>query len=87
MEERKRAGVEEMSGENGGQCTIEGVGAGENNFFCVFLKKKFVFCLEVEIISYLCIRKKFSKTGNFCEVENEKVFQNGKLLKREEIMN
>jgi hypothetical protein len=87
MEERKREGVKCKSGENGGQCTIEGIGAWENNFFYVFLKKKFVFCLEVEIISYLCIRKKFSKTGNFYEGENEKVFRFGKLLKREKNAN
>jgi len=36
------------------------------------------------IISYLCIRKKFSKTGNFWRGRNKKVSRFGKLLEREE---
>jgi len=49
----------------GVKCTNDGVGEWKNNFFLVFLKKKSYYCLEVKIISYLCIRKKFPKTGNF----------------------
>jgi hypothetical protein len=44
------------------------------------MKKKFVFCLDVVIILYLCIRKKFAKTENFLSGENEKVSRFGKLF-------
>ena len=44
---------------------MKGWGSGKNNFFCVFLKKKFVLYVNVMRISYLCIRKKFSKKVNF----------------------
>ncbi len=36
------------------------------------------------IISYLCIRKKFSKTGNFWRDRNEKVSRFGKLFESDE---
>ena len=49
-------------------------------FFGFFMKKKFVFCLDVVIILYLCIRKKFAKTENFLSGENEKVSRFGKLF-------
>lgn len=41
------------------------------------------YSLDVEIILYLCIRKKFTKTGNFPIGEREKVFRFGKLFEGE----
>lgn len=68
----------------GGQCTNEGVGEGKNNFFCVFLKKKFVLYVNVMRISYLCIWKKFSKKVNFWGDEKKKVSRFEKLFEREQ---
>ena len=55
-------------------------GRGKTSFLCKFLKKKLVYCLDVVIILYLCIRKKFAKTENFLSGENEKVSRFGKLF-------
>jgi len=57
------------------------------SFLCKILKKKLVYCLDVVIILYLCIRKKFSKTGNFWNSQNEKVFRFEALLKKREKQN
>lgn len=45
------------------------------------------YSLDVEIILYLCIRKKFTKTGNFPIGEREKVFRFGKLFEGEKKYN
>ena len=57
---------------------------GKSIFLCFFLKKKLVYCLDVEIILYLCIRKKFTKTGNFPKGEKRKVSHFGKLFEDNE---
>ena len=62
-------------------------GRGKTSFLCKFLKKKLVYCLDVVIILYLCIRKKFSKTGNFWEDPNEKVFRFEILQEKREKQN
>lgn len=55
-------------------------GGAKSFFLCFFIKKKLVYCLDVEIILYLCIRKKFTKTGNFPKGEKQKVSRFGKLF-------
>ena len=39
----------------GGNVQMKGWGRGKTIFFVFFLKKKFVFCLDVMRILYLCI--------------------------------
>ena len=62
-------------------------GGAKMIFLCVFIKKRMFYSLDVEIILYLCIRKKFTKTGNFPIGEREKVFRFGKLFEREKKCN
>ena len=59
-------------------------GGAKSFFLFVFIKKKLVYCLDVEKILYLCIRKKFTKTGNFPRGEKEKVFRFGKFFESDE---
>lgn len=72
---------------SGGKIQMAVKGRGKTSFLCKFLKKKLVYCLDVVIILYLCIRKKFSKTGNFWKSQNEKVSRFDTLLEKREKQN
>ena len=66
---------------------MKGYESRKTTFLCIFLKKKLVYCMDVVIILYLCIRKKFSKTGNFWKDENKKVSRFVRLLEKRENQN
>lgn len=72
---------------NGVNVQMKGYEGRKTTFLCIFLKKKLVYCLDVVIILYLCIRKKFSKTGNFWKCENKKVSRFVRLLEKRENQN
>ena len=72
---------------SGGKIQMAVKGRGKTTFLCDFLKKKLDYCLDVVIILYLCIRKKFSKTGNFWKNQNEKVSRFVRVLQERKKQN